>query len=289
MADTSGQTTIRGIDIQKLATGFADESFIFKNFLQQANTSAREIRWYSKTEGTITGTTTTGITAGGIANISHLALPVVAEQSWTRRTSYVRKYFVESPWISDEDIKDNDPDILATNVRDLVRAVENQIDQRIYSVLSGSLVLSGAATAGGWDDTTNGNPILDLLSGSALIRGAGYDISNLALLIHPSDYKNLLNYIISVKGSSIPAFSSSKVENGVLMNIVGNKVVVSNNCTAGIGVQIIPNEVATWKTFTPITTAIKRDEGIGQKIRIYEEGEILLTNPKAGFVIKAII
>ena len=286
MADTSGQTTIRGIDIDKLAKGYADEENVFKKFLTVTPTSAREIRYYQKTEGFITGPTTTGITTSGISNISHLALPVVAEQSWTRLTSYVRKYFVESPWMSYEDVRDCDPDILATNMRDLTRAVENQVDIRIYSLLSGSLYLSGGASGTGWGDTTNGNPILDMLSGSALIRAAGYDISDLVLLINPVQYKSLLNYIITVKGSSIPAFSSAKVENGVLMNIVGNRVVVSNNCTNGTPVQIVPQRVATWKTFAPITAVTKDDPGIGSKIRCWEEGECLVTDPNAGFVIK---
>src|SRR3990167_9797961 len=121
MADTSGMAEIRGIDIDKLAKGFADEEFIFKQFLTVTTTSAREIRWYQKTAGTLDSTDTTGITASQIANVSHGALPVVIEQSWKRNTSRVQKYFVESPWISFEDIRDSDPDVLATNVRDLTR------------------------------------------------------------------------------------------------------------------------------------------------------------------------
>ena len=217
MADTSGQSTIRGIDIDKLAKGFADEEFIFKQFLTVTPTSAREIRWYQKTAGVVTGDTTTAITGGLTSNTAQLAYPVVVEQSWTRRTSYVRKYFVESPWISDEDIKDSDPDVWGQNVRDLTRRVASDVDARIYGVLSGGCLLSGsAAGTAGWGGAS-GNPIVDLLSGSALIRGQGYDISNLVLLIGPALYKDLMNYIISTKGSSIPAFASNKVENGVLM------------------------------------------------------------------------
>jgi len=289
MADTSGMSEIRGIDIDKLAKGFADEEFVFKQFLTVTPTSAREIRWYQKTTGVLDSTDTTGITASQIANTSHLSLPTVVEQSWTRRTSYVRKYFVESPWMSYEDLSDCDPDILATNVRDLTRAVANQVDSRIYSILSTQLPLSGSAAGGGWDDGTNGNPIADLLSGSANIRAQGYDISNLVLLVKPSDYKNLLNWLIAVKGSSIPAFASQKVENGVLMNIVGNKVVVSNNCSGGYAIQIVPQRIATWKTFTPITAQTKDEVGIGKKIRVWEEGEMLLTDPYAGHITYGVV
>ena len=147
MADTSGMADLRGLDIDKLAKGFADEQNIFKKFCTVTNTSAREIRWYSKTAGFLDSTDTTAITASQIANAGFKSRPVVVEQSWTRNTSYVRKYFVESPTISEEDIRDCDIDILATNVRDLTRAVERQVDARIYTVLTtASGVQTGAAT-----------------------------------------------------------------------------------------------------------------------------------------------
>ena len=287
MADTSGQALIRGIDIDKLAKGYADEEFIFKQFLTVTPTSAREIRWYQKTAGTLDSTDTTGITGSQLKNVAHLALPVAIEQSWTRQTSYVKKYFVESPWISFEDISDSDPDILATNVRDLTRAIANQVDAHIYTTLSGGLALSGMGMGTGWDDTTNGDPILDLLSGAMAIRSEGYNVSNLAVLMSPTAYKHLLRYIITTKGSSIPAFASQTAQTGVLTSVVGQRIVVSNNCTDNWVVQIVPQRVATWKTFVPITAQTKDEVGIGVKIRVWEEGEFLLTDPYAGHVISA--
>lgn len=289
MADSSGQADLSGIDINKLAVGFADEASIFKNFLIKATTKAREMRWYQKTSGFLDSTDTTGITDSQISNVASLALPDVVEQSWTRITSYVRKYFVESPWISIEDIKDSDPDIIATNVRDLTNAVDNQVDIRIYSYLSGSAILSGSATGAGWNDGTNGNPFLDLLSGSMAIRKRGYDISNVVAWMSPEAYKYLVNYIVSVKGSQIPGFSSGKAESGVLTKIAGNKIVVSENCDETNVVQMIPNKTAKWKSFMPMTARTKVEEGIGVKIRIWEEGEILLEQPYALHLIKEVI
>lgn len=285
MADTSGMQDIRGIDIDKLAKGFADEEFIFKQFLTVTTTSAREIRWYQKTSGVLDSSDTTGITASQIANVAQLARPVVVEQSWTRQTSYVRKYIVESPLISSEDIKDSDIDVLATNIRDLTRAVASQVDTRIFNVVTESLSPSSinttAATGTGWDDGTNGNPILDLLTGARKIRAQGYDIANLVLIINPIEYQNLLNFLISTKGSSIPQFASDKVESGVLMRLLGHKVVVSNNATTDYALQMVPQRAATWKSFMPITAVSIVEPGIGTKIRVWEEGECILTDPKA--------
>ena len=285
MATTSGQANIRGIDVDKLAKGFAEEENVFKNFLTISSTGAREMRWYQKTAGFLDSTDTTGITASQIYNVAPGALPEVVEASWSRMTSYVKKYFVESPWLTFEDIADSDIDVLATNVRDLTRAVARQVDYRIFDVLSGSCLLSGSATAG-WSVVASCNPILDLLSGSVEIRKQSYDISNLVVLMHPNEYKGLMNYIITTKGSSIPAFSSSKVESGVLLQILGQRIVVSANATAGLVLQIVPQRAATWKTFTPITAQTKDEIGIGTKIRVWEEGEVEFTDPNAVFLTK---
>jgi len=290
MADTSGEADIRGISIDKLAKGFADEANIFKRFVTVSKTSAREIRWYQKTAGFLDSTDTTGITASQIQSVGFKALPNVIEQSWTRNTSYIRKYFVESPTISIEDIKDADIDILATNVRDIVRAVARQVDKRIYDVLTdnvsgtafdGSSVTSAAATADGWDDAVTGDPIKDIMAGITSIRNNSYDTTNLVMILHPDDHSALLQYLISVKGSSIPNFSSEKVKTGVVMEILGVQIVVSSNATTDYAVMFVPQRAVTWKQFMPITSVVIDDAGIGKKIRCWEQGEALLTDPNA--------
>lgn len=290
MADTSGQADIRGIDIDKLAKGFADEETIFRRFVANSTTSAREIRWYQKTAGYLDSVDTTGITGSQIPSVGSRALPTVVEQSWTRNTSYIKKYFVESPTISSEDIKDTDIDILATNVRDLVRAVARQVDIRIYDIITdnvsgvpfdGTTVTSAAATADGWDDAVTGDPIKDIMAGITTIRNQSYDTNGLVMILHPDDHSALLQYLISVKGSSIPNFSSEKVRTGVVMEILGVQIVVSANATTDYAVMFVPQRAATWKAFMPITSVVIDDPGIGKKIRVWEEGECILTDPNA--------
>ncbi len=282
-ADTAGQVDIRGIDIDKLAKGFADEENVFKKFINVTATSSRLIRWYQKTAGFLDTSDTTGITASQIDFVAEKALPPVLQQTWTRNESSVKKFMAESEWLSEEDIRDSDIDILATTVRDIVRAVERRVDKRIYDIITESgapvNILSNLAIAN-WSDTTNGDPIRDLLSGAALIRGQSYEINNLVLALNPKDYKNLLGWLISTKGSSIPAFASDKVESGVLMNLLGNKVVVNENVSGANAVQFVQGRIATWKSFMPVTARTIEEPLIGTKIRVAEEGECLLTDPK---------
>ena len=273
MADTSAQAEIRGLDINKLAKGFADEALVLKKYVTVTATKAREIRWYKKTAGFLDSVDTSAITASQIANTSSKSRPVVIEQSWTRQTSYVRKYFVESPYLSEEDIKDSDIDILATNIRDITLAVLNQVDKRIYNVLSEGLSPSNinttAATGTGWDDGTNGNPIKDILTAKRKIRQNRYDPQGAILYINPIEEENLINWLITVKGSSIPGFSSEKVKTGVVMGLLGAKVIVSENATTDYALMFVPKRAATWKNFMPLKSAVINDPGIGKKIRVW--------------------
>lgn len=290
MADTSGMADIRGIDIDKLAKGFADEENVFKKFCTVSNTTAREIRWFSKTSGFLSSSTHDTATEGGAAgyqyaNVSERSRPAVAEQSWTRTTSYVRKYFMESPLISIEDIKDCDIDILATNIRDLVRAVERLVDSRIYTVIStGTGVQTGAASSV-WDVAATANPIKDILVMKQAIRAYGYDPEGAILALNSVEHKDLIEWLISVKGSSIPQFASQKIETGVVMELLGCRVVVSENCTTDQALLFVPQRACTWKSFMPITSVVIDEPGIGKKIRVWEEGEALLTDPKASYLL----
>ena len=283
MADTAGQAEIRGIDISKVAVAYEDEALVFKKLCQETATSAREIRWYQKTSGFLTATT-----PSVIANVAFGARPEVLEQSWTRNTSYIRKYFVESPTISMEDIKDSDIDVLMGNLRDLTQAIAFQVDARIWNVMTENQTavnINSNATAAAWDTAsyTSVNIVEDLMEAKQNIRvNSGFDPDKLGavLLLSPKDHRSMMNWLIDSKGSSIPAFSSERMKDGVVMEILGLRVMVSNNVTADYAAVVIPNIAVTWKQFTPITARTIEEIGIGTKIRVWEEGEAILERPK---------
>lgn len=293
MADTNAMADIRSLDVDRLVRGFADEALVLRNFLQMSKTSAREIRWYQKTAGFLDSADTSGITASQIYNTSSKSIPVSVEPSWTRQTSRVKKFMVESPWFSIEDIKDTDVDLLATTIRDLVRAVGYQVDARCYSVITEALapnnIQTGAATADGWNDTATGDPILDLLAAQTALRNYSYDPMGAIVYINPAEHQHLLHYLISVKGSSIPQVAGEKLEKGVVMGLLGMKIVVSTNATTDYALVFVPQRAATWKSFMPLTSAQINDPGIGVKVRVWEEGECLLTDPKAVYLITSTI
>ena len=291
--DIAGEQDIRGIDVQKAVVGFSDNANIFKNFVRNSKTKAREVRWFQKTAGFLDTTDTTDITASQIPKGAERALPWVTGPQHTRNTSYVLKFFIGSQTISIEDIKDTDVDILGTTIRDLVLGVQRQVDIHIYNILtesqSPSDILTTAATGAGWDDEVAGDPILDLLIARQKIMVQGYPLDDAVVAMNPIEHRHLMQFLISVKGSSIPNFSSEKVRTGVTMELLGLRVIVSEHAITNSVPVWLPRFSANYKQFMPMKSATVDDPGIGKKIRVWEEGICLLTDPKSVHLTSATI
>ena len=152
-------TDIRGLDIDKMIKGFALTEYIFKTKVSNSTTDGDSVRWYQETAADLTHT------APSYTETSPLSMFDQLEVTWTRNTSYPKKYTAEGT-ISREDIKSADIDVLARTILRLTRAVVKKVDSVIYDVISESQspsnIGTAAATGTGWDDTTNGNPILDI-------------------------------------------------------------------------------------------------------------------------------
>ena len=104
-------------------------------------------------------------------------------------------------------------------------------------------------------------------------------------MMNPTEHKHLLQYLISVKGSSIPSFSSEKVRSGVVMELLGLSVVVTTTAVTDSVIVFIRNRTVTWKEFMPMRSVVIDDPGIGKKIRVWAEGVALLTDPKSAHLI----
>lgn len=277
MADTVEMQDIRGLDIDKTVKGFALTEYIFKNDCNVTSMTGDSVRWYQETAADLTATTPATIT-----NVSPLSTPATLEASWTRNTSYVRKYIVEG-FISMEDAKSADIDVISRTLLRLTRAVTKQVDTRIWDILTESrsvVNINSVSSTAAWDAGSGQNPIEDILEALYDIESNGYDTSNAVLYLSPKDKRSLLTWLISGIGTYIPGFSSEAVRTGVLMSIVGCKVKVSPNVTADYAAVAIPGVSVTWKQHTSITSRAIEEPGIGTKLRVWEIGEAILTDPK---------
>lgn len=283
MADSIEMADIRGLDIDKVVKGFALVDYTFKQDCTVSTTSADQIRYYTETSADLTATA-----PSVVANVSPLSVFPTLEETWTRNSTYVRKYAAEG-FLSMEDIKSSDIDVLTRTLLRLTRAVLKQVDTRIYNVMTESLSPSNiqtfATTAVGgdqWDAASAAGEIIkDLVHAKKLIYDYGYNPEGASLIVNQVQYRDILNWLISGKGSNIPAFASEKVRTGVMMELVGLNVKVSPNATTDYALIIVPQVACTWKSHTPITSRAIEDPGLGTKIRVWEIGEAYLTDPKA--------
>ncbi|MHA1302809.1 MAG: phage major capsid protein [Candidatus Heimdallarchaeaceae archaeon] len=278
MADRVEMAEIRGLDVDKAVKGFALTNYIFKNHVTVSSMSGDSVRWYQETADDLTATA-----PSKVADIAPLATFTNLEPSWTRQTSYPKKYGARG-FISLEDLKSADIDILARTLLRLTRGVIKQVDSRIYNIIKG-VTLTGAALGTGWDDTTNGKPLVDILSGQQAIAEHDYDISSGEIWMTPKNHRDLKQYLIDTKGTYFTQYASEKLKTGVVMNVLGWDVVVSNNVTADEVWMGLPKVACTWKTYTDTTANVTDKPGLGKEIVVWEMGEAILTDPYAGYLI----
>lgn len=278
-ANSAGQALIRGINIDTVAKDMFEEALIFKKEVKVESTPNREIRWYQKTSGYITLTS-----PAKTSPIAYGARPFVAEQSWTRNTSYVKKYMLDSPYINMEDESDSDVQVFMNNAEDITAAIANDLDSDIWDVVSEnrSVVNINSVTAtAAWDAASGQDPYEDIAEAEQKIREqTKQPPRNLALYVSAKGYKDLKVWLVSTKGSSIPGFSSQLVENGTLVVFDGKRVVVSENVTADYAMVADLGMAAVYKEFKPLTTVFIEEQGIGRKIRCWTHGITLLVRPK---------
>jgi hypothetical protein len=279
MADTAGQADIRGIYINKQTLKFADEALIFKKLVSNKKTPSRQIRWYQKTSGYLTATS-----PAKISPIAEGAKPFVLQSSWTRNTSYVKKYMLDTEVITMEDESDSDVSVFQDNLKDIVEAVSYDLDTDIWNVATedqSPVNINSVTSTAAWDASSGQNPIADIEEAKRKIREETQrPLRNGYLLLSAKGAEALIVWLISDKGASIPNFASEKVQTGILGKLLDLKVVVSENVTADYAAVADLSEAVEYREFKPINTAIIKEEGIGRKVRVWTHGIALLVRPK---------
>ncbi len=283
MADSRGMQDIFGLDIDRLAKGFGNQNY---NFLQECQTRKMKgdsVRWFQKIAGTLSTTA-----PSATKNVNPGSRPTTLEVSWTRNTSYKKKYFVEG-FLDEEDISDAEIDTFATTIRDLTEVVVRDRDADIWDIMSESQspseIQTFATTAVGgdqWDAAAYAADIVkDLDRAKKLIKDQGYESNGATLLLDTKGYESMVNWLISGKGSSIPAFSSEKIKTGVVLQILNLNVKVSTNVTTDFALVIVPKRAVTYSESQAITANTTADPGIGRNIRVWASGIAYRTDPKA--------
>lgn len=279
MVETSGQALIRDIDITKGAIAEFEEALIFKNLISGRPTKAREIKFWTKTSGYLTLTA-----PAKLSNIAPGARPFVAETSWTPTTKYSIKYMLDSPMINMEDESDSEVQVFRDNAKDVVESIANDLDGDIWDVITESVTpvnINTVAANATWNAASGQNPFEDIMESKQLIREqTKRSIRNGVLLLNAKGEKDLLVWLVTTKGSSVPNFASDKVGTGSIEMFAGLRVVVSENVVATYAMVADLKQSTEYRTFKPLQTWIITEEGIGRKIRVSINGVAILKKPK---------
>lgn len=278
MVDGAGQALIRGLDIDKASKDMFEEALIFRKEVKLERTGSRQIRWYQKTSGYLTTTT-----PAKISNIPYGARPFVLKQTWTRNTSYTKKYLLDSEMIDMEDETDSDVQVFLNTAEDLVNAVANDLDGDVWDVVSESQSptnINDVTSTAAWDAASGQNPYADVTEAEQLIREQTKKIPVLKIYLSAKDHKSLKDWLVTTKGSSIPGFSSQLIENKPLLVFDSKQVIVSENVTADFAMVANLERGAIYKEFSGMKTSIITEEQIGKKIRVGTNGITLLSRPK---------
>lgn len=279
MVETAGQALIRDVDITKGAIADFEEALIFKSSISNSPSKSREIKYWVKTSGYLTLTA-----PAKLSNIAPGARPFVAETSWTPTTKYTIKYMLDSPMINMEDESDSEVQVFRDNAKDVVEAIANDQDADIFDVVTESqspVNINAVAANATWAAASGQDPFEDIMQAKMEIRQqTKRSIRNGELWVNAQGEKDLLVWLVSTKGSSVPNFSSEKVGTGVIEKFAGLRVVVSENVTATFAVVGDFKQASEYRTFKPLQTWIITEEGIGRKIRVSTNGVAILRKPK---------
>ena len=281
MADQAGQVDIRGENISKIVTVFAQKKFKLLPLLKQVNSSKLTETYYKEDPTILTASGTRNIK--GITRLSEF--PSV-QRSWTKTSSDHIKYGAES-LISMEDLRLNAFNIQARSINGIVESIVNSIDTAIYAALTAEGSTSGTVGAvATWDNATatNQNPINDILRGIQAMDENNYDaMENGVLLVNPHDYASLMQ---NSKVINNPSFKTADiVSNGKMGQVAGLTIVKSTTVTDAEAMIIVRGMTATWQSAIGFETALVEKAGVSTIIRSWQMGQIQIVHPKAIYTI----
>ncbi len=283
MADSTGQADLRREYVDTAVKAVALMEYKLKNLCTIESSSAWTESYYRETNTDPTAVTTGGGASIPVKGTPRLAPFPYAEASWTKVSGVNLKYAMEG-MISVEDELMNNIAMIERTILRIGRGVALAVDTQILSVMSASYGNTFAITAGNeWDSATvaNRDPVYDILYGIQMLRADNLDAlnGNGYLVVNGTDYTNILR---NSKVINNPTFKTADVvSNGVVGELCGLKIMVTEVVAADTAYVVIAKEGMTWKQVTPLTVETIREPGIKTTVRAWEIGQCQMVSPNA--------
>jgi len=281
MALTIGSDGIRGENVERAIKGYTEQLYKLKQVCVQITSS----NW-TETYYTESSTVLTGGAGSAITEVPRLAGFPYVEPNWAKKSAVHKKYAAEGV-ISMEDKLTDAIDVQARTIKRVSQAITSAVDGAIYTGITGATGVNTFAASATWDNATIAlrDPIGDILQGIEYCAVDNYDIlENGYIIMAPEDYTNVLN---NSKVINNPSFKTADVvSNGVVGQIAGLKIIVTNSATVN-QVVMIKYGSATWKSAVGLNSRVIEEPGIKYTIRAWEIGQIVVTDPEGICVITA--
>lgn len=274
----NGTANLRAEFVDGVVKGFAERSYKFKQAVMISSTSAWKNTFYREN-----ATPLSSPAGNSIKAIPRGAAYPQAVVQWEKVNSYLEKYGLEDS-IFWEDILTDDVDVQARTMFRIAEGVTKAVDDEIWNALTENRtavnIQSVAIAAGYCWDGASAAIIDNLMQAKQKIAEYNYDSAGLMVFISPKDHRSIMNYLAE-KGAQFPKVAEEVATNGVIGNLLGMTLVVSNSVTASYALVVKPKICATWKQAVPLTTTTIEDPYKSVKIRAVEIGVTQVTDPKA--------
>ena len=280
MADAVEQVDIRGINVSSAVTGYVEEKMKMLQICLVQKSSDWKEDYYSETSDQLTGGT-----QEGIEGVPRLAEFPYLEPTWTLNHSWNVKHAGMSV-VSYEDEISNAFDAVRRTVIRVANAIAYSVDRSIYSAITSDANVNTAAAAATWDNATvaNRDPIGDLVRGIEDMAIDNYDfLENGYILFSPTDYAHVM---MNSKVMNNPTFKTADiVSNGVVGQLVGGKIIVSNGVDADEAAMLVGNMAVTYKQLDSLKVSVENHAGIKKVISAWAIGVTQIIHPEAIHII----
>jgi hypothetical protein len=218
-----------------------------------------------------------------VKGVPQLAPLPYGEVTETKVSQPILKYGMEGV-ISFEAVQNSQIPIVQRTILRIGRAVAYAVDKAIEAVCLASYGNTYAIPAGYELDSAtiaNRDPVNIILQGIQKIREDNIDPlnGNGYLVVNGTDYTSIIS---NSKIINSPTYKTADVvSNGVVGEICGLKIMVTEVVTADKAYIVMAKEALTWKEATPLTVVQVEDPGIKTTIRAYTRGCVQIPVPNA--------
>lgn len=280
MADQPGEQDLRAEDVDKIVKNYALEQFTGRQLCAIVPTSSEKNTYYEETDSDITQMVTTGLTDTGFTN-SPGAIFEHVNHSWTEVAERVKIHGAThtmdwTVW------KLSAIDVKARMLERVARAIVLSEDTAIYTELA--TTTNTAAAVATWDNATESlqQPLKDILiARSALKINNWTTSSNLMMIIHPTNFMELLNNPVVRNAGQF--YTDGVTRNGVVGKIADFTIIESNAMTENTILFCISKTAMSLYEAQGIKTTMKEEEGETLTIKAFNMNVPVLINNNAAY------